>query len=141
MPTKPQWTKQLEALHACKEAVAWASQYPSLSEAWAVCERGDWMLWLIARTLGNESRSTLVLAACECARLALPYVPENEQRPLIAIETTEKWARGGDGITLDQVRSVADAAYAAVYAAHAAARTKTLKQCADIVRKHYPTAP
>src|SRR3990170_3168726 len=76
MPTKPQWTKQLETLRACKEAVVWASQYPSLAEAWAVCERGDWMLWLVARTMGNKLRSTLVLAACECARLALPYVAD-----------------------------------------------------------------
>ena len=168
MPTKPQWTKQLETLRACKEAVVWASQYPSLAEAWAVCERGDWMLWLVARTMGNKLRSTLVLAACECARLALPYVADGERRPLEAIETAEKWARGEAGITIERVRSAAAdayaadayaayAAYAAAYAAYAAAYAaytaayaadaaddagmETLNKCAAIVRKYYLSAP
>ena len=37
--------------------------------------------------------------------------------------------------------AAAYAAYAAYAAAAAAAKKDTLKQCADIVRKHYPKAP
>ena len=104
------------------------------------------MLWLLGRLSGkpeSESRKKLVLAACQCARLALPYVKKGEARPLKAIETAEAWARGEAGITLGDVRKAAAAAYAA-YAASAvayAARVSTLRECADIVRQSYPVAP
>jgi hypothetical protein len=84
------------------------------------------MLWLAART--GVRRQDLVLAACACARLALPYVAVGEPRPLRAIETAERWARG-EGASLVDVRTAAyaaraaaaDAAYAADAAADAAA--------------------
>lgn len=96
---------------ACPEAVKWASEYPDLPSAWAACPRGDWMLWLAAKA-ELCTRQQLVLAACECARLSLKYVPADEVRPLRAIETAEAWARGE--ATLSAVR---DAAYAAASAA------------------------
>ena len=91
-----------------------------------------------------------MLVACECARLALPYVPKGEKRPLKAIEVAEAWVRGE--VTIEEVRDVADAADAAyaayaadaayttyaACAADAAARKNILAKCADIVRKHYP---
>jgi hypothetical protein len=127
------------------------------------------MLWLIGKLSGkpeSNKRKKLVLAACECARLSLHILPDGEDRPRIAIETAEKWARGE--ATMEQVRTASCAAYAAAasydaanaasyaasyaaaaaYAAFNAAfnaaavmRTTTLQQCADIVRKHYPKVP
>ena len=167
------WLKPIKRMRACEEAIAWGENYETLEEAWAKCERGDWMLWLCGRLSGepeSDSRKKLVLAACECARLSLPYVREGEERPLKTIETAEQYARGGNNITLTMVRDAAAAAYAAAdaasvsayaadaayaayaaadaayaaayaYAAAAAARTTALEQCADIVRKHYPVAP
>jgi len=41
-----------------------------------------------------ESRRAWVLAVCECARLSLVHIPEGEDRPRIAIEAAEAWARG-----------------------------------------------
>ncbi|MCV5968765.1 putative immunity protein, partial [Lactococcus petauri] len=70
-------------------------------------------------------RETLVLAACECARTALPFT--KDPRVLVCIETTERWCRGE--ATLAEVRKEmtdaaayadADAAYAAYAAAYAA---------------------
>jgi len=162
----------LTRLGACSDAVAWARTQPDAETAWDTCDRGDWMLWLAGRLAGepgSDARRPLVLAACECARLALPYVKEGELRPMRAIEAAEDWARGG-ATTLAQVRSAAeadyaaytvaayaaasaasaayvaaaaaaDAAYAAYVAAAAAARSSTLNACADIVRKHYPHPP
>ena len=49
----------------------------------------------------GATRQQLVLAACAVARLCLPAIPAEEDRPLIAIETAEKWARGE--ATLEQV--------------------------------------
>jgi len=161
------WIKKLLKLNPCSEAVEYARSYETLDAAWQDCARGDWMLWLIGkRDTGETSRKRLVLAACACARTALQYIPDGENRPLIAIETAEKWARGEEGVTLDQVRIAANAAnagyaayaagyaayaayaagyaaYAAGYAAYAAdaAYKAARKACADIVRKHYPKAP
>ena len=84
------------------------------------------MLWLLGGLSGppeSDSRRKLVLAACDCAELALKHVPEGEDRPRKAINTARRWARQEDGVNLDEVRGAADAAaaYAAAYAAYAAA--------------------
>ena len=155
-------------MNACEEAVEWAKTQPSAKVAWAKCERGDQMLWLLGKLSGpseSDSRKKLVLCACECARLALPLVPPTKSQPRIAVETAETWASGGSA-TLDDVRAAsaaADAASASAAAAFAAAsasaaadaasafasadaadadaRKGTLSKCADIVRKHYPQPP
>ena len=122
------WLKPIKRMRACEEALEWGEQFGTIEEAWANCEKGDWMLWLAGRLAGDpesESRKRLVLTACECARLALPYVKGGEQSPLKAIETAEQWAKGETNITLSDVRAAAAAAYAAAaahaYAAYAAA--------------------
>ena len=162
------WTTPISKLGACEYAVEWAGQYKTPKEAWANCEDGSWMLWLLGKLAGepgSDSRRPLVLATCECARLALPYVKKGDKRPLKAIEVAEQWAKGEGNITLEDVRAAAFsaasyafsaaaafsaayaafsaasyAAYAASYAA-AASQRDVLKQCADIVRKHYPVPP
>jgi len=113
---------------ACLAAVEWLHTQPDAEIAWQQCARGDWMLWLLGKQAGkpgSDARRPLVLAACACARLALPYVRAGELRPLRAIETAEAWARGGaDAPTLDAVRTAtitAAAAYAASDAASDAA--------------------
>jgi hypothetical protein len=116
------WTTWLTKLGACRDAVQWAQAYPTCAEAWTACPRGDWMLWLVGRTLGRQPESAgrrrLVACACQCARLALPYVPVGEMRPLQAIEMAERWASGDPTVTLVMVQSAA--AYAADAAADAA---------------------
>jgi hypothetical protein len=174
------WADGLARLDACHDAVAWARDFDSLDAAWAACERGDWMLWLAGKTSGepmSEQRKRVVLAACACARLALPHVRAGEERPLRAIELAERWARGEADVSRQEMRAAdaADAAYAAAayaayaacgaaaaYAAYAAAyaadaayaygaaadaadaayaRKKILRECADLVRRHYPSPP
>ena len=41
------WTDRLVELQACKEAVEWARTQPDFATAWATCQRGDWMEWLL----------------------------------------------------------------------------------------------
>ena len=126
------YIRKLKDLNACAEAVEKAHEYQTSTELWADCKRGDWMLWLIGKLSGepgSDKRKRLVLTACKCARLALLYVPKDELRPLLAIETAEQWAKGENKVTLDDVRKAASASYtasassaaAAVYAAAAAA--------------------
>lgn len=133
------WTEILRALGANDEIVRSASIYPSLAAAWADWPRGDWMLWLWGLASGIDRRK-LVLAACQCARLSLQYVPEGETRPLVAIETAEAWARGkatraelsiaANGAAAAAIAAIAagdaevpDASYAAIWAAAVASST------------------
>ena len=116
----------LKKLNACEDAVEWAAEFTTLQKAWDVCERGDWMVWMIAKQSGDpesKSRKKLVLLLCGIVRPVLKFVPEDEKRPLIAIETMEKWVRGE--ASLQDVRDAASAAYAA-YAVSAAASASSV---------------
>jgi hypothetical protein len=106
----------LESRHACDPALEWLEQRNS-DEMWEHCERPDWLLWWAAR---HVPRKELVLVACQCARLALPYVDAGEIRPIKAIETAEAWTRGE--VELEEVKGAANAAYYAANAAYYAAR-------------------
>jgi len=121
------WSDKL-TYSPCAEALTWLKTQPDAQTAWNESERGDWMLYhagKLAGEPGSDARRPLVLAACECARLVLPHVKAGENRPLLAIETAERWARGETNApTLQEVRHAtyaADAAAAATYAAYAAA--------------------
>lgn len=134
---------------ACAEAVAW-SKGKSLSIAWRTCQQADWMLWLLGRMSGSEGwpdRKVVMLLACTCARTALKYVPKGEDRPRIAIDTSEKWTRGE--ATIEEVRAAASAASDAAYAyaasaasasAYAASKKKCLKEMACFIRKQVGVA-
>ena len=120
--TQSKWIAWLRRVGACGEAIAWCKTQPSKAAAWRSCERGDWMLWVISKTVGtpgDASRKPLIMAACECARLALPYICAGEKRPLRSIEAVEAWCR--EEVTLDTVRSAAADAYAAATPASSAA--------------------
>ena len=161
----------LTEIGACSDAVAWVKEHKfrTLEAAWKKCDNGSWMLWYAGRKagdFGDEKRKLLVLAACGCARLALPIFEKrypNDDRVRVCIETAEKWARNKATLEALQVSrrncyaaayaatpaafaAAFAAAYAAAYAytaaaADATARSKTLKECADIVRKFYPELP
>lgn len=105
---------------------------PWNQSAWNACQRGDKMLRYVAKM--DADRRVLVLAACECAKLTLDRV-EGEDRPRLAIETVEAWARGEASSAA--VRKAADGARAAAVAA----RERRRRMCADIVRKHLPEVP
>ena len=104
---------------------------------------------------GSKSRRKLVGCLAEVARLVLPYT--EDKRVLECIETCERHARGE--ATVEECQEAAAAwvatrtaawtaagtaawtAGAAAWTAGTAARAATLKQAADIVRKHYPEPP
>ena len=133
----------LRKMQACKSAICWVEERSSWAEAWTMCGRADWMLWVLVRICGksgSDAHRRLVLAACRCARISLGLVRPGELRPLAAIEIAERWARRQPDVTLDMVRMAAAAADAAADAA-TDARIKALKQCADIVREFFPEPP
>jgi len=94
----------LDHLDICSEARQWAAAQPDAKTAWFNCPRGDWLL-RGAVMLGIEHK-TIVAATCDCAELALPYVPEGDERPQNAIDMTRAWLAGK--ATLEDVRAAAD---------------------------------
>ena len=127
---------KLKEMDACKPAIKWAENYGTLDEAWAACERGDWMMWLIGRTCTKSSPEhiALVRLSCRIARDVLPHVPVGELRPIKAIEAAEKWC---DAPTEEN----AAAAEAAAYAAARAAAKAALKKYAGWTREAFPNPP
>ena len=85
---------------------------------WETCPKGEWLLYWIVKEKSTDHK-LIVHAACQCARLALPYCKDKQQRPLKAIETTEKWCRGE--ATLEEVKQAENAAWNARSSAYAAA--------------------
>jgi hypothetical protein len=121
------WIERLRELGACGTALDWCETQPSPEVAWSTCQRGDRLLWVVARV--GDFRAA-VRAACACARLALHHVPAEECLTVSrrAIEAAEAWTRGET--TREEVRAAYVAAYAAAddaapdaaaYAAYAAA--------------------
>jgi len=106
---------------ACKAGIDWLGDRDS-ARMWAECERPAWLLWWAGQVV---SRQELVLAACDCAETALRFVPEGEDQPRLAIETTRRWVRGEATVKeVDAARAAAIATYrTAGYAASYAALT------------------
>jgi hypothetical protein len=114
------WSDKLPN-HACEDAVEWCKTQPSVEAAWNNCERGDWMLWLLAQDVkqGDKLHRKVVLAACKCARLAWEWMPDGSKK---VIRQLEKRARGDNSIALGSLRAAAaEAAEAAAAAAYTAA--------------------
>ena len=121
----------LESIEACPEARWWVGER-SLAAAWEDCERPDWMLWLVAKMMGQEGwpeHHQTVLAVCAIAEAVLPvfeaFCPD-DTRPRVALATARAWTNGK--ATLEKVQVAADAAYAvaSAYAAYAAAHAAKL---------------
>jgi hypothetical protein len=97
--TKNEFLSILKNKRACPEAIKWVkeSKTETFIELWNECDRADWMLWLLATMIKEKewpSRKTVVLCACDCAETSLQFIPENENRPKIAIQTAREWTEG-----------------------------------------------
>jgi hypothetical protein len=125
------WTDDLVRINACKDAIEWAREQPSLAVAWKKSKRGDHMLWLVGKANPSEpwsdARKPIVACCAEIASTALPYCNDDTiTATLGCIDATERWCRGE--AERDEVESAAayaantaDArADAAAYAAYAA---------------------
>ena len=143
---------EIKNLNACEEAVKDAHNFKTSKKLWTACVRGDWMLWLIGRTIDRSNEVALrklTLVKARCAKLVIHLMKDERSRK--AVEVAERFGLGQatrdelDTSAADASAADADAAYAAyaaaayaAYAAAYAARAKTLQQCADIIRTEYP---
>ena len=115
-------TDLLAAIGACLDAREWTKQVANLREAWAKCQRSDWMVWAL-RTIGFKDDRKFRLYACGCARntplsdgRAL-WDLLTDQRSRTAIEVAERFAEGkATDEERQEARSAADAVADAAYA-------------------------
>lgn len=110
----------LQENYACATGVIWIQEHniKSLQEAWNVCNRGEWLLWM-AKKLGVDERK-LTLCAALCAHTVVQHMEDPRSRE--AIRVAFLWGRGK--ATDEQLMAARDAArYAkARYHSEAAAR-------------------
>jgi hypothetical protein len=113
--------KLLIKLKACKEARDWADgkTWPELFET---CHRGDWLLWLFAKTNPNDLRK-LTGAKAHCANTVRHFMKDDRSK--LALDVAIKFSEGSaTREELDHAAAAAAAAYAYAddaYAAYAAA--------------------
>ena len=107
--------KKLLKINACGEGMEWLADQTA-EDAWATCQRGDWMLWAGSRC--GVDLQTITITKVKCARLVQHLM--QDQRSLDALDVAEQFALGN--ATREQLAAAAaDAANAAADAANAAA--------------------
>jgi len=121
---------KLKALNACSDAVKWTEAQPNARTAWAKCQRGDWMLWLIGKTIDcapcTAGRKPLLAACLDCADLVAHLRPKAQANAIKEnILVLRGWIAGNKSQAdaakaVKALRAAADAADAADAAAYAA---------------------
>jgi len=110
----------LKSLGACPEARLMAGERAP-QQAWDECDNPAWLYWWACRTNRN-TESMIILSSCDVARMVLHLVPAGEDRPRLAIEAAERWAKNQTKSAWAAAWAAADAAaWAAAWAAWAAA--------------------
>jgi len=102
----------------------------SPEELWETCRNGAWLISFAAE-LGVDRR-LVALAACDCARLALRFVPAGRNQPRLCLDAAEDYINGKIGLaeargavipvrdySCAMASNAACAAYVAVYTSRA----------------------
>jgi hypothetical protein len=117
--------EEISKLHACSEALKWLRGQKTPEEAWAKCDRADWMIWLAMKKAGAPGWSPWQDVALLLCDITEPLVKGlADSRPLAAIGACRAFVAGEiPRSSLFQAAHAAAhaAAYAATYAAYAAA--------------------
>ena len=131
----------LKRLGACAEAREWVGSR-TLAEAWAECERPDWLLWLHARSESADAAGYAVLAG-KWAALARASAADAGKRAAAWAEWAERaaWAEWAERAEAAAERAAAawgkqaamDANLARVWATDEwAVNESRARQCNDI---------
>ena len=129
----------LERLGACAEAREWVGDR-TLEQAWAECERPDWMLWIHARSKSADGHAYAALAkkweaaaAARAAEADAAWARAARARAARAAEADAAWADAAwaDAAWAAAARA-AEAAAARAAEADAAWAALRVRQCDDI---------
>lgn len=111
--------KELESLHPCNNGLEWAKQQKSLHAAWEICEKSDWMWWILQK-LDKTPKELSIRYSRQCVDHA----------------TTQKNYRYAEAAACAAIEATTEsatyAAYAATYAASHVADER--KWQADLLR-------
>ena len=117
----------LERLGACADAREWVGDR-TLDQAWAECERPDWMLWLHARSASADAGAYSALAKKWAAAAAEAWAAA-----WAAGASAEAWAAACAAAAWAWAAAAAAGASAEAWAAAAEAGAAELyRQCDDI---------
>jgi len=95
----------------CSDGLEYYNSFPDFETFWKSCSRSDWLLWLSAKL--NIDKHLLVLAKGKCAETVINLM--RDERSKTAVQAAISF---GNGLTSeDELRTAADAAYAAYAAA------------------------
>jgi hypothetical protein len=140
--------EKLIELDACAEALEWAGD-KTWEEIYNTCHRGDWLLWLFAKTNPNDFR-LLALAKAHCANTFRhsAYHAAGAASYVIAVVAFAGAAVAGAFASVAGACSASTAgAFAAAFAAayvsgsataYFAAKEENQKLTADVCRKYLP---
>jgi hypothetical protein len=130
----------LKELNACREAVEWAGD-KTWEEIYNTCHRGDWLLWLLKRTMEDNEVNLrlLTLVKGHCANTVRHLM--NDERSVKAVDTAIRFGEGkATREELDAVYYDAYDAYDAAYTAVAAAYTAVAAACAAVAATYTAVA-
>lgn len=111
----------LKSMNACDDAIEWLEKQSRYEQSWRDCHRGDWMLWLIKKTLdgSDDSHRKFTMAKARCARTVLHLMRDERSKKSVLV--AERYGEGK--ATLEELKAAADSAYdayvAAAYASYA----------------------
>ncbi len=110
--TNIKFKELLKKLYACSEAIKWAGD-KSWKEIYETCHRGDWLLWLFART-NPDDLQLLTLAKGHCANTVRHLM--KDERSIKAVDVAIAFGEG-EATRKELAAAVDAAAAAAAYAA------------------------
>ena len=116
--------EKLTEMNACQPAIKWVGDM-DFAEAWATCERGDWMLWIMQVANLCDLR-TFTLAKARCAETVKHLM--KDPRSIAALQAAFDFAEGK--ITDEELEEAAAAARAAWAAAARAAAWAAAEEAA-----------
>ena len=124
---KKEHLEWLQENKACGSSILWIEEknIQSLEEAWNICERGDWLLWMATKL--NIDKRRLVLCAALCAHTVIQYMQDSRSRNAVRIaflwgrekvtDTQLEKAKTNALVAIRAAKTVDTVTYAAAWAA------------------------
>jgi succinate dehydrogenase/fumarate reductase cytochrome b subunit len=116
--------EKLIELNACAEALEWAGD-KTWEEIYNTCHRGDWLLWLFAKTNPDDFR-LLTLAKAHCVNTVRHLMMDKRSKNAVDVAI----AFGEGRATIEELNATYNAANAAYHAAYNTGGSAGFAACA-----------